>query len=294
MLPVGYCPCWWCWYYSCSQHQTVTQPQPASFHLCVAPSLTSPGTPQQFAVIWNLNTHTHTHTHSILFTSVFFRVTTWLCFCLFVFCRILVVFFIFSDRTQSYWNDQNSHRKKQQQTKGLNEHHLLIWRFVLSCVCVCHILYVSWCSWSMSTHGYVCEHTECNDIVYFCVISLPLSLHPESFFIWLLTALSVFFLSSLSHTLSTISVLFVLSSSYLYFLLLLFFVSICLDLPFFPVLILPHLSTPSPCWVRAQETSGLSPAVGCGRHGEDARARLEVCVYVPAGVLQGSGDEGPG
>lgn len=62
MLPVGYCPCWWCWYYSCSQHQTVTQPQPASFHLCVAPSLTSPGTPQQFAVIWNLNTHTHPHT----------------------------------------------------------------------------------------------------------------------------------------------------------------------------------------------------------------------------------------
>ncbi|XP_017162196.1 smoothelin isoform X2 [Poecilia reticulata] len=43
-----------------------------------------------------------------------------------------------------------------------------------------------------------------------------------------------------------------------------------------------------------KETSGLPPAVGCGRHGEDARAGLEVCVHVPAGVLQGPGDEGPG
>lgn len=47
-------------------------------------------------------------------------------------------------------------------------------------------------------------------------------------------------------------------------------------------------------WVWAQETSGLPPAVGCGRHGEDAWARLEVCVHIPAGVLQGSGDKGPG
>lgn len=43
-----------------------------------------------------------------------------------------------------------------------------------------------------------------------------------------------------------------------------------------------------------QETSGLSAAVGCGRYGEDEGARLEVCVYVPAGVLQGSGDKRPG
>lgn len=53
-------------------------------------------------------------------------------------------------------------------------------------------------------------------------------------------------------------------------------------------------STPFPRWPWVQETSGLSPAAGCGRHGEDAWARLEVCVHVPAGVLQGSGDEGPG
>ena len=100
--------------------------------------------------------------------------------------------------------------------------------------------------------------------------------------------------SSLSHTLSTVSVLFLLSSSYLYFnpvVLVLFFV----PSPFLPLSSsFPTVSLLPPADCGKQETSGLSSASGCGRHGEDARAGLEVCVYVPAGVLQGSGDEGPG
>lgn len=166
--------------------------------------------------------------------------------------------------------------------------------FCLMCVCVCHIMYVSWCSWSMSTHGYNCEHRECNVIVSFCVISLSLCLFTLNLFrFWLLTALSVpppTFLSfpHFVHYLCPVPPLF--------------FLSVLLPSP--PSLLCFYLfgsafpscprPLPPPCWVRAQETSGLSPAVGCGRHGEDARAGLEVCVYVPAGVLQRSGDEGPG
>lgn len=85
--------------------------------------------------------------------------------------------------------------------------------FVLSMyVCMFARLYVLWCSWSMSTHGYICEHRECNVIVSFVfflspsVFSFTLNL-----FHWLLTALSVFFSVSLSHTLSLISVMFLLS-----------------------------------------------------------------------------------
>lgn len=57
----------------------------------------------------------------------------------------------------------------------------------------------------MSTHGYICEHRECNVIVSFlCPLCLsPSVFSPSTFFIWLLTALSVFFSpppSSLSHT----------------------------------------------------------------------------------------------
>lgn len=54
------------------------------------------------------------------------------------------------------------------------------------------------------------------------------------------------------------------------------------------------LAWPGPACRGGQETGGLSAAAGCGRHGEDARAGLEVCVYVPAGVLPGPGDKGPG
>lgn len=54
------------------------------------------------------------------------------------------------------------------------------------------------------------------------------------------------------------------------------------------------LAWPGPAWRGGQETGGLSAAAGCGRHGEDARAGLEVCVYVPTGVLPGPGDKGPG
>lgn len=138
----------------------------------------------------------------------------------------------------------------------------------------------------MSTHGYVymyiyiCEHRECNAIVSFRV-SFCLTL----IFIWLLTASSVFFPSSFL-SLSIICVLFSLFTTPIY-----------PPIPncvwgFFSFLS-SHLPLHLPgCGV--QETSGLSAAVGCGRYGEDEGARLEVCVYVPAGVLQGSGDKRPG
>lgn len=74
-----------------------------------------------------------------------------------------------------------------------------------------------------------------------------------------LCPLSLFFFLSLSLSLSRL---------FFTLLLLLFFESISLGLPLLsflaPTLLLP------PCRVWAQETSGLSPAVGCGRHGEDA------------------------
>lgn len=72
---------------------------------------------------------------------------------------------------------------------------------------------------------------------------------------------------------------------------------ICTSPPSSPVFLGPFfafLPSPGLVWRDGQETGGLSPAAGCGRHGEDARTGLEVCVYVPAGVLPGLGDKGPG
>lgn len=135
-----------------------------------------------------------------------------------------------------------------------------------------------------------------NVMLLFLFVSFlsPSVFSPSMFFTWLLTALSVCFFPLLLplfvHYLCTLLSLFLfLSVNHLY--------------PPHPLLccsvwgLLSFLSSPlslSTCRVWGQETSGLSPAVGCGRHGEDARAGLEVCVYVPAGVLQGSGDKGPG
>lgn len=121
-----------------------------------------------------------------------------------------------------------------------------------------------------------------NVMLLFLFVSSPSVSSPSMFFTWLLTALSVFFPSSFCP----LSLCCSLSLSFHLYPLL------CCSVSGFP----PHL-TPRPLHlpgVGGQETSGLSPAVGCGRHGEDARAGLEVCVYVPAGVLQGSGDKGPG
>lgn len=188
------------------------------------------------------------------------------------------------------------HRKKQQQTKRLNEHQL-IWRFVLRyvcmCVCVCHILYVSWCSWSMSTHGYICEHRECNVIVSFCVLCLLLCLvtlnlfhlAAHCFISILLPLFPTYCLLSLSRPVPSLLLLICPPRLLLCF---------PLSGSAFPSSPRPPPSLSPPCRVPVQETSGLSPAVGCGWHGEDARAGLEVRLYVPAGVLQRSGDEGPG
>ena len=193
-------------------------------------------------------------------------------------------------------------KKNNKQTKRLNEHHpTLIRHFVLSHVCLCVCVFATRCTYH-DVHE-ACRLmdmfviTENVMLLFLFVFFLsPSVFSPSIFFVWLLTA--VFFISPpflpLFPSLSSVSVLFLLSSSYLYFnpvLLVLFFV----PSPLLPLLLLPPLSLlPPPADCGKQETSGLSSASGCGRHGEDARAGLEVCVYVPAGVLQGSGDEGPG
>lgn len=112
--------------------------------------------------------------------------------------------------------------------------------------------------------------------------------------IWLLTALSAFFCLPPHSSFPYICPLSLFRLFCLSFIPVSFLPSpLCLGLPFLPF----SLSFPPLlplCRVWPQERSGLSPAVRCGRHGEDAGAGLEVCVHVPAGVLQGSGDQGPG
>lgn len=92
--------------------------------------------------------------------------------------------------------------------------------------------------------------------------------------------------------------LFVFSSRLSLTLLIWPFTAVSLSLSHTCPLSLSLCSCPVPPFVplrgAVQENGGLSPAAGRGRHGEDARARLEVCVHVPAGVLQGSGHQGPG
>lgn len=128
-----------------------------------------------------------------------------------------------------------------------------IWLF-LGCVCVC---LCEW-SWSMKAHQNVSQH-RCNVcsifvFVLFCLVSPDCLLsHPE-------------------HWLLTIPV-------YLFSVFLSFF-----------------FSKYASCAVSGdgiceQEACRLSPAFGCGRHGAAAGAWLEVCVYVPAGVLQRPGAE---
>lgn len=193
-------------------------------------------------------------------------------------------------------------KKSNKQTKRPNEHRpALIRHFVSSHVCLCVCVFATRCTYH-DVHE-ACRLmdmfviTENVMLLFLFVFFLsPSVFSPSIFFVWLLTA--VFFLlfssslpSSLSHTLSSVSVLFLLSSPHLYFNTVLVFV----PSPLLPLLVLPPISLlPPPADCGKQETSGLSSASGCGRHGEDARAGLEVCVYVPAGVLQGSGDEGPG
>lgn len=170
------------------------------------------------------------------------------------------------------------------------------------CVCVTHCMYCN-------VHE-ACQlmdiivTTECNVIVFsLCSFSL---LHFFLFLPWILftgcSLLSVLFFSPHFPApslllLSALSVTFPLCLFYLSFAC--FFPAVSTFFPSFRVF-LPVLP-PSPLcplpptrWAWVQETSGLSSAAGCGRHGEDAWARLEVRVHVPAGVLQGSGDERPG
>lgn len=124
---------------------------------------------------------------------------------------------------------------------------------------------------------YLCEHR------MWCCCFFFVS--PIVFFIWLLTASSVVF-SPFFLSLSIICVLFSLFTTPVYH------PTLNCVWGFFSFLF-SHLPLHLP-GCGGQETSGLSSAVGCGRYGEDEGARLEVCVYVPAGVLQRSGDKGPG
>lgn len=154
-------------------------------------------------------------------------------------------------------------------------------------MCVCAGLpHVKWRSWSMSTQWYIFMDTECNC----CRFSLCLSPHPHCLITCLLTASYVLPLPLPS--LSTLYCLFFCFSFHFSFP-----VCICLSplsSPVFPGPFCPFRPTSGTVWHDGQETGGLSTAAGCGRHGEDARARLEVCVYVPAGVLPGPGDKGSG
>lgn len=172
------------------------------------------------------------------------------------------------------------HRKKQQQTKRLNEHHvLLVWHFVFSFVCACHILYVLYDDLK-SSQGFALFVNTVNVMSLFLFVSfLSPSVFSQSQSVYM--AAHCFLCLSPSffaHSLGPATFMSLICTSPLPSSSSTLSVGVCLSF----------------LWVRAQETSGLSSAVGCGRHGEDAWAGLEVCVYVPAGVLQGSGDEGPG
>lgn len=194
-------------------------------------------------------------------------------------------------------------QKSNKQTKRPNEHRpALIRHFVLSHVCLCVCVFATRCTYH-DVHE-ACRLmdmfviTENVMLLFLFVFFLsPSVFSPSIFFVWLLTAvfLLFFFLPSFlsfpHFVLCLCPVPPLFSSSVLqHGPRLCSFASPSSPRPPPP----PHLSPPPPADCGKQETSGLSSASGCGRHGEDARAGLEVCVYVPAGVLQGSGDEGPG
>lgn len=172
--------------------------------------------------------------------------------------------------------------------------------FAFVCVrtCFCHALYVCTEMFMKHVSSWIYLWTQNVMWLFFlCVLShsfcFCFSLAAHCFLFFFPLPLPHF--PTLSISLSTLSVPF---------LLCLFICPLPVVLPVLSTLFLSFWvlsflslfpsSTPFPRWPGAQETSGLSPAAGCGRHGEDAWARLEVCVHVPAGVLQGSGDEGPG
>lgn len=140
-------------------------------------------------------------------------------------------------------------KKSNKQTKRPNEHRpALIRHFVLSHVCLCVCVFATRCTYH-DVHE-ACRLmdmfviTENVMLLFLFVFFLsPSVFSPSIFFVWLLTA--VFFLlfssslpSSLSHTLSSVSVLFLLSSPHLYFNTVLVFV----PSPLLPLLVLPPIS----------------------------------------------------
>ena len=147
-----------------------------------------------FVVIWSPNTHSDTHN---LLHNCVFRVTVWFYLWVGVFfiCSFVVGFF--PDLLFFFWwrspidmvkINVLKHRKKQQQTKKLNEHHLkLIWHFVLSQVCMYVCMYATDCIYCHVHEA--CQlmnifvNTECNVCFVFFVLPFPLFSHSESFFI---------------------------------------------------------------------------------------------------------------
>lgn len=140
-------------------------------------------------------------------------------------------------------------KKSNKQTKRPNEHRpALIRHFVSSHVCLCVCVFATRCTYH-DVHE-ACRLmdmfviTENVMLLFLFVFFLsPSVFSPSIFFVWLLTA--VFFLlfssslpSSLSHTLSSVSVLFLLSSPHLYFNTVLVFV----PSPLLPLLVLPPIS----------------------------------------------------
>lgn len=252
--------------------------------------------------------HTHSHTRRPLHKCVvFFLLESPYCCTVLFFLQNPCCFFSPSRgsriETVQTLSSRRTGKKSNKQTKRPNEHRpALIRHFVLSHVCLCVCVFATRCTYH-DVHE-ACRLmdmfviTENVMLLFLFVFFLsPSVFSPSIFFVWLLTAvLFLFFflpsfLSFPHFVLCLCPVPPLFSSSVLqHGPRLCSFASPSSPRPPPP----PSLSSPPPADCGKQETSGLSSASGCGRHGEDARAGLEVCVYVPAGVLQGSGDEGPG
>lgn len=199
--------------------------------------------------------HTHSHTRRPLHKCVvFFLLESPYCCTVLFFLQNPCCFFSPSRgsriETVQTLSSRRTGKKSNKQTKRPNEHRpALIRHFVSSHVCLCVCVFATRCTYH-DVHE-ACRLmdmfviTENVMLLFLFVFFLsPSVFSPSIFFVWLLTA--VFFLlfssslpSSLSHTLSSVSVLFLLSSPHLYFNTVLVFV---------PSPLLPLL--PPPCRLR--------------------------------------------
>lgn len=124
--------------------------------------------------------------------------------------------------------------------------------FCVMYVCVC--VFATYCMYR-DVHE-ACQlmdifvNTENVMLLFLFVSSVSSSvLSPSICFIWLLTALSVSSFLSFPHTVYYLCLVLLLLFFFLSVLLVFCFVSLCLGLPFLPLLVLPHLS-PHPAGCR--------------------------------------------